>query len=367
MRRAVTADPKAALCLAILGLTAGGEVAIRGEGHGLTRYTRVNERMIDDLGREKLFEPIIALVPKSYAGRIVEASSAAHLKNETEAAIFGALLSLETEQLLQILAAAVAQRVGSWVDFDGKPGDSPLAIAIAQATGAWSQLDGIWEPSPEYFAAYRRDTLVALAGWTEHREGFNRLKKSEQVALLAKMPKGFWGADRFAELQFLDDKGIQQAMAGPALTPAAVKSEIATLNAGMTATLKGRCRACQAHEGGKHHKRCAIGKAGETTVSAESCAPIATSVAPLASGWFRVGGEPGVDAYADQVGRFMGYLGEGDPPLATLEFIDGTTAHFPPHLLFPAEAPFEDDHELDTEGDIADTPVGDVPATEAAQ
>jgi hypothetical protein len=63
----------------------------------------------------------------------------------------------------------------------------------------------------------------------------------------------------------------------------------------------------------------------------------------------------------------MGYLGEGDPPLATLEFIDGTTAHFPPHLLFPAEAPFEDDHELDTEGDIADTPVGDVPATEAAQ
>jgi ParB/RepB/Spo0J family partition protein len=40
---------------------------------------------------------------------------------------------------------------------------------------------------------------------------------------------------------------------------------------------KGRCRECQAHEGGKHHKRCAIGKAGEKKVSAESCAPIAAA------------------------------------------------------------------------------------------
>lgn len=278
MRRAVVDDVKAGLCLTILGLigTSEVDVDVPGQWQSRSRYTPVAPPIAVAIRRETAFAPILACTVKHRRKDIVDKPGTAHLSEDEQAAMFRALMGLEIDALLVILATAIEPRIGSWVSHDGKQGDSPLAIAIAELTGASHRLAVTWAPTPEYLAAYRRETLQNLAGWTEHKDGFNKLKKGEQVKLLASMPAGTWTPERFAELQFLDDDALQKAMAAPAPMPATIRAQLAAETAA-----KGRCRECQAHEGGKHHKRCTIGKAGEKTVSADSCTPITVSPATL--------------------------------------------------------------------------------------
>ena len=274
LRRAVAAAPKAALALTILGLATHSEVTIRGDGSSfgsVSRNTRVTEPKAETAARRALFEPLLAAAPKSFAGEIVAACSATYLGSDAQAAIFRALMALDEAHLLQLLAAAIAQRVGCWVENSSKPGDSALAIAIAEVTEAYPRLEGLWQPDEDYFKAYRRDTLLGLAIANGLGEGFNLMKKSEQVATLA---HPLWTHRHFAELQFLDDKALAAAMAGPALMPPPAPAPAAPL---------ARCRDCEAHEGGKHHKRCGFAKAGEKKVTAAQCAPEgAGDAAPLA-------------------------------------------------------------------------------------
>lgn len=279
MRQAVVDDVKASLCLTILGLigTSEVDVDVPGQWQSRGRYTPVAPPIADAIRRETAFAPILACTTVKHRRKdLIDKPGTAHLSEDEQAAMFRALMGIEIEALLVILATAIEPRIGSWVSHDGKQGDSPLAIAIAELTGASHRLAVTWAPTPEYLAAYRRETLQNLAGWTEHKDGFNKLKKGEQVKLLAGMPAGTWTPERFAELQFLDDEAMQKAMAGPAPMPATIRAQLAAENAA-----KGRCRECQAHEGGKHHKRCTIGKAGEKTVSVDSCTPITVSPATL--------------------------------------------------------------------------------------
>lgn len=382
LRAAVAESGKAALCLAIIGLLGDTEVDIRDDQvlNGIQRWTPPTKpRLIEIEARRQVLKPLLeAISAKRTRGEIVDRPGKANVEPEDQAAAFIALIALTDAELLAMLAMLVAPRIGSWVTRDASPGDSPLSIVVAEFTGAAGCLDLGWAPTPEYFAASRRETLQNLAAYTEHREGFNPLKKGEQVKLLSKLPKGFWTADRFAEMQFLDQDGIQKAMAGPARVPAVVKAEVARLNREMVsaASAKGRCRECNAHEGGKHNKRCSIGKAGEKRVSSASCAETAAAAAseqPFGDRWWRVGGEPGVDEHAEEVGRELGYV---DQDHVGLEFADGSKAAFLPHALFPADPPtpaeaLEADEiaapgdEQDPEETFADLAEGEPPAQAA--
>jgi ParB/RepB/Spo0J family partition protein len=274
LRRALSDNPKAGLAVAILAMVGSRDidVDIPGEWQSRARYLALEAPKPEMLERERRLAKLIAALPGKQDRRYVANGKNPDLNEDALAGAFEALMELEVDELLGILAVAAAPRVGAWMD--DKAGDDPFALALAKATGAYERLDGLWRPAPEYFQAYRRDTLQALAIANGLGDGFSKLKKSEQVALLAQ--QDFWTWRHFAELQFLDDKAMQMAMAGPALMvprlapPAAAADALAE---------EMRCRSCGAAALRKHKKGCAL--AGEGKVSAASCsaeAPVATEI-----------------------------------------------------------------------------------------
>lgn len=269
MRRAVCDSPKAALAVAILAMVGSHEidVVIPGSFQSRERMLELETPDADLAERKRRLAVVLGCLPSKHERDEIVAGYDAGLDDDTLAKAFEALMALEVDELLRILATATAPHVGTWITRNA--GETPFALGLAKATGAYERLDGLWTPPPAYFAAYRRDTLVALANANGLGEGFNRLKKSEQVKLLS--GQSFWTWRHFAELRFLEEKELQKAMAGPALLvprdppkPNDVAEEL-------------RCRACGAAALKKHKKGCALGAEGK--VSAASCEPEAAAPA----------------------------------------------------------------------------------------
>jgi len=341
LRRALADSPKAGLAVAILALVGSRDIDVQvpGEWQSRSRYLQLEPPKSELLEQERRLAKLIVALPGKGSRRDVAGGKDAGLDEEALAGTFEALMELETDELLGILAAAAAPRVGVWMNASG--GDDPFALALAKATGAYERLDGLWHPKPEYFQAYRRDTLQTLALANALGEGFNRLKKSEQVALLAKQP--FWTWRHFAELQFLDDKAMQKAMAGPALM---VQRPAAPVAAAEPPAEEMRCRACGAAALRKHKKGCAL--AGEGKVSAASCGPDPGDAPPPAepAGLPRCRG-CGVSVFGRHEEGCT--VGERDAPVGMPDCADAAD-----ELAEPAAAPELDERDIGAHEEGAD-------------
>jgi ParB-like chromosome segregation protein Spo0J len=219
LRLAVGDRPKVALALTILGLLGGRGVHIRdarGEQPGQLNQVEPAKRQVDRAA--KALRPVKAAIEK--ADRKKGDGMFSGWSAEGQAIVFRALVALELDELLELLAILAADRVGCWFEYKhngaNEIGDSALEVAIAEETEAAAELAGVWRPDAEYFKPYPRPMLQRLALANGLGEGFHSMKKSELVELFARQPRGFWSPAKFSELGFGDEATLRKALDGPA-------------------------------------------------------------------------------------------------------------------------------------------------------
>lgn len=213
LRMAVAEDAHAALCLAILGLAGGRGVDLRREtwagpeGH----YEPTDA---EEARRSEALRTILEAIPESDEDSVDFDPIFGLRDAEEQARVFQALRRLEAGQLARILAGLVADLVTVRTT-EGKVGDSALTVAIAEEVGAASHVPTFWAPDADYFEAYGKEQLIALAVANGLGDGFNKLAKGQMVERLTKQAPGFWSASRFLETRFAGDADLLAAFAGP--------------------------------------------------------------------------------------------------------------------------------------------------------
>lgn len=240
LRRAVIArrthDGRVPIALACLGLLGARE--IRGmarkqehiAGYG-ERVHPVDSPLADTAAIDQLLKTASLDLPPKLKWKGDRFNASFDRDSEAAAAWFGALMRLPTDDLYELHARLVAERIGSWLPID-KPdhsgglahylprlGDSPLASAIATYAGATEDLADIWQVDRDWMAQYGRDRLWSMAQFQCHISNANRLKKGELLDVVMEQPKGFWTASLFPEARFQTEKEAEKALAEPLPQP----------------------------------------------------------------------------------------------------------------------------------------------------
>jgi ParB/RepB/Spo0J family partition protein len=214
MRRGVAAQPTVAVALAVLAMLASdSEVNIRASGYLMQRpENNQGDPPKADVQRLDTLTKGMSL-PRRWR------QSQGTWTSKMQAAIFLELQSLEWDRLIELFAALVAERVGTWChNGESRYGDTTLAITIAQAVSAPRYLQELWQPDEAYFAAFSKETLVGIAKRAAEAggaiaEGTEKMKKGELVAYLLTFAPHTWRPELFVETQWLTDAAQKKAFA----------------------------------------------------------------------------------------------------------------------------------------------------------
>lgn len=131
------------------------------------------------------------------------------------------LLALPLEDLLQLHASLVARRVGAWWDYQDRVGDNVFTVTLAQAVDAQRFLVETWRPDEAYLKSLSTDRLRGLVKTRQlvtelakaHCEwsALGKAKKGQLVdACLAADPAG-WTPSLFPEVDFIGEAALRLA------------------------------------------------------------------------------------------------------------------------------------------------------------
>lgn len=248
MRRAVIANPKAALAAAVLGLL--GEAQIRGlGGHGweyphgaiasADSETAAIVRLVTDAAEA------LPLDQRPKAGKLPRLSTGhdpdyRYDERHDPRLWFRRLYQLDDAALTELHTRLVAERIGSWHGFNQHQGawfgDTPLAVEIAETVDAAEHLPELWRPDEEFFKAYGKDRLIALglhctpkSGGRYNRKDLAGMKKGDLANLLATQPPpgGTWTPQHFPECTFQLEVEAKRALEDP---QAMAEARVAAIN-----------------------------------------------------------------------------------------------------------------------------------------
>jgi hypothetical protein len=207
MRRAMSVDSRAAICVAICGLLGTADIWISnpsGPNHDIH-----GSLLMETVSIEVLLKPALE------AANLKPDDTRYRFDTAHAARLYTALYELlDTEQLTELFCRLTAERIGARTGYDTALGDNPLTIAIAHSVKAALLLPDTWTVTRDYFAAYGRDRLFALC-LAHGIQGANKMKKGEMVDALWNFGADYWTRDRFHELEFLSAGALKKRLSGP--------------------------------------------------------------------------------------------------------------------------------------------------------